>query len=463
MIRLLTLLALLALPAAAQQPVPLPGTAATSDQPSDSVPTEQEPTVAPLLGPVGTLFGARDAMERGGLTFALTYLGEVLSNQRGGVRRGTGYEGRAALEVDLDLGRALGMRGARIHGEIYQIHGRGITADRVGNILSVSGIEALPSTRLFELWFQQSVGDTFSLRLGQLAADAEFQVTEYGALFVNSTLGWPASSGANLPSGGPAYPLATPGIRARWRPVEGVTLMAGLFNGDPAGRGEEEAQRRNRDGLRFRLRDDPFLILEARAAWADAALPGTAYLGGWRHFGTFDDLRSTGDGLSLADPDVTGRARLRRGNHGIYAGLDQAVWRDGDAAVGTFLRVAGSPGDRNLVSAYVDGGVVAKGLIPARPGDSAGLAFAYARVGDGARRLDRDVRLFGAPDAPVRSSELLFEATYQAQIVPGFTVQPLVQHVIRPGGGAIAPRADGEAPRRVGNATVLGVRTTVRF
>ncbi|WP_376088476.1 carbohydrate porin [Roseomonas sp. CCTCC AB2023176] len=434
----------------------------TSDQ-AAAQDAEREPSVAPLLGPVGNLFGLRDAAEARGLEFSVTYIGEVLRNASGGARRGSAYEGRVDLQADLDLGRAVGWEGAKIHANLFAIHGRGLSRGYAGNILTISGIEALPSTRLYELWFEQSFRGG-SIRIGQLAADTEFQVSEYGALFVNSTFGWPASSGANLPSGGPAYPLATPGVRLRLDPAEGWTILAGAFNGDPAGAGEEDPQRRNRDGLRFRLRDEPFVIAEAQYAYGRGGLAGRVNLGAWYHFGRFPDPRFTQDGLSLADPEAGGSARLRRGNHGLYAGVDQAVWRgEGDARVGVFARAGASPGDRNLVSLYADGGIVAKGLVPGRPDDTFGLAAAYARLGGATRGLDRDARLFGTPDAPVRSSEVLIEATYQASVVPGWTVQPVLQRVIRPGGGAMAARAEGDPPRRARDATVIGLRTAIRF
>jgi porin len=40
--------------------------------------------------------------------------------------------------------------------------------------LDVSGIEALPSTRLYEAWFERKWGTHLALRAGQLAADTEF-------------------------------------------------------------------------------------------------------------------------------------------------------------------------------------------------------------------------------------------------------------------------------------------------
>ncbi|GLS53175.1 hypothetical protein [Methylobacterium gregans] len=52
------------------------------------------------------------------------------------------------------------------------------------------------------------------------------------------------------------------------------------------------------------------------------------------------------------------------------------------------------------------------------------------------------------------------EAADQAELAPGITGQPTVQDIIRPGGGIADPRsADGRRPR---NATVFGVRATIR-
>jgi hypothetical protein len=41
----------------------------------------------------------------------------------------------------------------------------------------------------------------------------------------------------NLPSGGAAYPLSTPGVRLKVDPVKNVSLLLAVLNGDPAGPG----------------------------------------------------------------------------------------------------------------------------------------------------------------------------------------------------------------------------------
>ena len=201
----------------------------------------------------------------------------------------------------------------------------------------MSGIEALPATRLYELWLEQKLFDgKVALRAGQLAADTEFLVSPSATLFVSGTFGWPTVTGVNLPSGGPAFPLATPGIRLKVAPTDELSFLGAIFNGDPAGPARPwdnpDPQRRNPTGTNFRIQDPAFLIGEADYAYnqgKDAAgLPGTIKLGVWAHLGRrFQDQRFDNIGLSLADPNSTGVARLLRGNEGVYVVIDQTIYR----------------------------------------------------------------------------------------------------------------------------------------
>ncbi len=139
------------------------------------------------------------------------------------------------------------------------------------------------------------------------------------------------------------------------------------------------------------------------------------------------------------------------------------LWRvpdTSDQGSNAFMRLSATPGDRNPVVFYADAGLSYKGLVPGRPDDTLGIAFAHARISKRARALDRDARAFGAA-GPVRSSEALLEVTYQAQIVPGWTIQPDFQYVWRPGGRVANPL--DPAGRVIKNAVMLGVRTTIRY
>lgn len=435
---------------------------------ADGVPA---PSIATSLPPaIGGFFGLRKALADHGFQFGLNYIGEGLANLSGGRRSGAVYEGRLEMVLDGDLEKAIGVPGLTMHVSAFQIHGRGLSTFNIGNLMPVSNIEATHSTRLFEAWFEQQLFGKASLRFGQLAADQEFITTSWGGLFINGTFGWPTITAADLPNGGPAYPLATPGVRLKVDPTSNVSLLAALFNGDPAGRAtpfdDPNPQARNNNGLRFRLRDQPFVIAEAQGKYELAGLAGTAKIGGWTHFGRFADQRYGIGFASLASPPSLGVPVAHRGDSGVYGVLDQQIYKlpsgEADKGIGVFARASFSPSDRNLVSFYVDGGVNFTGMIPGRPDDSFGVAVGHAQISGAARGLDIDTNLLAGAAAPVRTSETTIEATYLYKVIDGWTVQPNLQYVIRPAGGVPDAR-DPFGLRRVGNAAVVGLRTTIRY
>src|SRR3990167_8307930 len=201
------------------------------------IPGVPEPSIASNLPPeLADPGGIRKALAGRGVTFAINYIGEVLANPTGGFAQGTFYDGRLDVELRVDLDKLIGWRGLTFFTNAYQIHGDSISANDLGVLMPVSFIEALPSTRLFELWLEQKLLDgRLSIRFGQLAADAEFFIAEGGGNFINSTFAWTTISSDNIPIGGPIFPIATPGVRVSFEPNDNLKIMAGLWNGDPVG------------------------------------------------------------------------------------------------------------------------------------------------------------------------------------------------------------------------------------
>ena len=136
------------------------------------------------------------------------------------------------------------------------------------------------------------------------------------------------------------------------------------------GRGSGDEQIRNRYGLNFRVNDPPFVIGEAEfqhnMGKTDKGLATTLKLGGWGHFGQFNDQRFAIDGVLLADPAGSGVPIQHRGNYGIYAVIDQQLYRpnggDSQSGISVFSRMSMSPSDRNPIDAYIDGGIVFAGI-----------------------------------------------------------------------------------------------------
>lgn len=449
-----------------------PAEAETSDRPAQQ---ERQSSVGETLPRwLADPGGVRASLEASGVNYLATYIGEGLTTLRGGQRRGSIGAGRLDFQFEVDFAKSVGLE-LILHTNIYATHGKGLSGCCVGNILVVSGLEAVPQLRLYELWLEkQFLGDRVTVRAGQLAADTEFLVSQYAGLFVNTSFGWPASTAAGMPNGGPAYPTATPGVRLKISPTDNVAFLLAAFNGDPVGRlGSTHPQRRDRSGLEFRTSDPANLMGEVSYAYGHGTgrsrLPGLVKFGGWYHLGGFRDLRHDVNHISLANPDSTGDARRRRGNGGVYAVLDQLLYRHPalqDGGIGFFARLTLAPEDRNVVTLHGDAGLTFKGFVPGRPRDTFGIAVGYAAISNRLRALDRDALGFGLPNGPtgmrgVRASETLLEATYQAELGPGVTLQPSLQFIGRPGATRHSPRSEDD--RLVKNALVGGLRATIRY
>ncbi|ACK49874.1 Carbohydrate-selective porin OprB [Methylocella silvestris BL2] len=406
-----------------------------------------------------------------GINFQVNYIGEVFGNPTGGIKQGARYEQRVELGLDADLDKLAGLKGLTFHVNGYSIAGQSVTTYNLLNYSAISNIAAHPALLLFELWAEQKLfDDKVAIRIGQLAADSEFFISEFGGLYTNSTFGWPNPMAVNLPSGGPAYPFATPAVRIKYNPIDSVTLMGAVFNGDPTGAGfTGEVYQNDPSGTDFRLKDSPFVIGEGAYAYNQekegTGLAGTLKLGGWYHFGNFDSQHFDTNNVSLASPDSNGIAKQIRGDWGLYGILDQMVWRlpgdDPKKGVGVFARVTGAPNFQNTMNFYVDGGVNFMGLWSARPDDSFGLAVAYSEISPSARAFDQETAVFSGTYMPSRNYEVALELTYSAQIIPGFTIQPDFQYIFHPGANAANPLDPNNAP--IPDAAVFGVRSVIRF
>ena len=427
-----------------------------------------QPSLATSLAKTTGSSGYRKMLADKGFTFTFIYTNEVLRNVAGGVRRGNLFEGKVDAQFTIDLEKMAGFNGLTFYTNIFQLHRtRGPRHDFTGSLITVSNIEARSTTRLSELWFEQKFwGEKASLRIGQLATDQEFFIASFSDMFLNAD--WPAITASNLPGGGPAYPLSTPGIRLKYEPVKSVTLLTALLNGNPAPPGAGDPDRRNRHGVNFRLQDPPLWIGEAQVRYnQEAGLAGMVRIGAWHHFGKFDSLRFGTDGLSLASPLSNGTALRMRGGDGIYGIIDQQIYRpEGggpDSGIGVFSRISKAlPSNRNLIDFYIDGGIIFSGMIPQRPEDKFGATFIYAHISKKARQLDQDSGFLAGINRPLRSAELTAEISYQAQIIPGWILQPVVQYIHRPGGGDPHP-ADPTQTTRIKDAKLIGLRSIARW
>ena len=281
----------------------------------------------------------------------------------------------------------------------------------------------------------------------------EFILSESYSYFLNGTWGWPSIAAADMPSGGPAYPLATPGVLVSIKPTDQLKLMVGVYNGDPADPDcpDPTPQVCNSDGLNFNLDSPALMMIEGRYKYNQSGqLPGVLKIGGWNHFGSFPDQRFDSGDLPIAATGNSGRPI--DGDWAIYGIIDQLIWRlpgsEDPKGVGVFGRVMGAPSDQNLVDFYAEGGITFTGMVPDRGDDAIGIGFAYTGIANRVRGFDSDSGL-----SVLQNYEAVLEVCYTAQLKPGWTLQPDFQYFWQPGGNVPG----------VSDATVLGARTSISF
>lgn len=433
----------------------LPAFADDASKAPDFVP---DGSIAAALPKDGDPLGWRAALYDKGIKFNLFYIGETFGNPVGGEQQGAIYEDRFQALIDIDTNKLVGWKDGLIHFDLQQIDGTGLTRYFVSNLNTTSYIEALHSSRLYEAYFDQHFfNDKISVHIGQLAADNQFIISNYAQLMINSTFGFPQFAASNLPGGGAAYPLATPGVSVKFNATDNLTILTAVYNGDPADPEGGDPQVNNRWGTNFRVQDPPTIFSEGQlryntdknAFW----LPGTVKVG------IYDNLMPFPRGIFPAlGPVLTG------GNaQGVYGVIDQQIYRLSasapDKGVGLFVRGSVSPEESSIVDYYIDSGLNFSGLVPGRGDDSFGFGLAFTHISAAARAQDMLTAQM-IPGYPIRNFEGTIEATYQAQMMPGFTLQPDFQYSIHPGANEPNPNDQG---RPIKNAAIFGLRASLSY
>ncbi len=426
-------------------------TARADDQPDYS---------ANLFGDLG---GFRKNFAKIGGTFTLNETSEAFANPVGGLRRGADYDGLTTMTIQFDPKPLLGWEGGQFNVSGLNLHGDNFTTHDIGALQTISGVQGDRATRLWELWYDQKIGDHFDVKVGQQSLDFEFGTNPSGGYFVNALFGWPELFALDMPGGGPAFPLSALGVRGKWTSGP-VTLLGGVFSGAPAPDTDPDPQHANPYGVSFPLRG-VLAIAEAQYAigQGDGQYAGVYKIGGWYDSLDFADLRYNVYGQPLANPGVDPTALSHRGDFSLYAVGEQMIWRgaEKERTLSVFLRPMVAPqGDRNLVTFGVNGGMALRDPLPGRKDDTFALGFGVVDLSPGAIGFSADSAFYNpAVFTPKRSYETVLEATYQYQATAWAQIQPDLQFVHNPGGGLANLSQTG----KVGDALVGGLRVNVTF
>ncbi len=425
-----------------------------------------------LLGDMG---GLRPALANYGVTLGILENVETFGNLSGGVKQGFEADGLTTVTLQMDTGKAFGLKGGTLNASGLQYWGGNLTADNLMVLQTLSDIEAPVGVRLWELWYQQKFGDKFDIKVGEQSLDEEFIIAPSGnSLFINGVSGWPGLPTVDLPGSGPAYPLAGLGVRGRAQVTDSITVLAGVFNGSPIPRDSPNGPESNPHGVSFPLDTGTLAIAELQYAFgsgaaakpgSDGPLPGVYKIGAWYDSTKFEDQQYDTTGAPLAIPSSNGVPAGHHGDFSLYGVMDQMIWRSKDnsnRSLNVFLRPMFTPfQDRNLVSASINTGVALHAPLPGRDNDAFGVEMGTVWASSGASGFDRQMQFFQpSVYTPIRSSETFIEASYQFQALPSWMVQPDVQYFINPGMGLENPDAPAQ---RIKNELVVGLRTNITF
>ena len=322
------------------------------------------------------------------IKFNASYVGDVVSNFSGGIKKGTTYLGLANLKAGFDTETASWWKGGRLFVNIGNTHGGEPSSTLVGDFQGVSNIEAGNLSFLYELWYRQNLGK-IDITLGLQDLNADFAVNDDGAMFTNSSFGIHSSIADNVAP--PIFPLTALGANVKWNISDTFLWEAAVFDGTP------DDFKTNPYNTEWKLSKNQGYLAVMELQVKKSLLSGKTgnYKAGVYYHQHNDTIA------------------LEQKNGGFYFVGDQQI----SDKLYIFSQIGLCPKKMNKNNRYISLGLNCKGLIETRKNDQFGIAIAYA----------------GIHDSKV-GSETAIEMTYKFELTKNIYMRPDIQYIINPAG-----------------------------
>jgi len=346
-------------------------------------------------------------------SFSASYKGEIVTNYFGGIKPGTDYLGLANLTMGFDTQKAKLWKNGFLFINAANSHGSVPSANLVGDFQSISNIQAGNHAFLYQLWYKQSF-QNIAFIIGLQDVSTLFAVNDYGNYFVNSSFTLPSSFLDNIPVS--IYPHTALGVIVKWNIAPDYVWQNALFDGKPD---NFETSPYN---INWKLPGKDGITLISELKVARSLIPG---MNGIYKVGAYYNEHNQAIGAI-------------KKNYGYYLIASQQLSKKENDSIGLslFSQIGLCPRDKNINNQYFSLGLTYKGPFNKRPGDEAGIAFAYAGF-----------------NQKVVSYETAIELYYRLKISNNFLIKPDVQYIINPAG----------TDRMLANALVSLIRFELSF
>jgi porin len=339
--------------------------------------------------------------ETAAVQFGAQYIGEAW--QTGGVpERRSAWLDLIETSLTIDGARTFGVDGVTVKVAAQRNSGRAIT-DAIGATAPLSSIEALAAARISEAWVEwAATNQRGSIKAGVMDLNDEFDSSEVGGLFVNSTFGLATDVAQSGLTGPPTYPTGALGIRAQLQ-RDDYRLQAAFFDGVPG-----DPRDPIRPTLRWAANDGTLAVVEV----GHDAAPTRWYLGAWRYSTALEPVRAA------IDPTLA----PARGSSGAYALVERTWWtNEVGSQLQTSLRIGRAAEKFNAIRDTVQ-----FALRLDRPwqtdGESLGFAWSIQRHGDPSRSVA------SALGDNLVEHESVLEFTYRRPLGARLVLQPDLQY-----------------------------------
>lgn len=363
--------------------------------------------------------GLRTKLEEKGVTLEFTQYNDSFLKARGGIERKARAKSLSLLDMiaTFDTEKMGLWKGGKfgVWGQV--VYGKSVTESSIGDIQLLSSIDSNEMTRLSEYWYEQRIlDDKLGIKLGKWDANGDFCALESTADYINSSF-------TLIPNIAlPTYPEQGLGVIGILEPTEWLSMKAGVFDGEPTGKGM---------GFKTAFDDNGGLTTLAEIAFKPTVkeMPGIYQLGFWHN--TVDAEEITTD----LNP------KMFSTSYGLYTQFEQMVYKEKDDAE-QGLRLIGqfgwAPQDRSEISRYYGMGVNYRGLLPKRENDVTGIGANIAQLSGRLKNVDG------------RTREAALEVFHKIQLNNWLAIQPDFQVIFNPNG-------------ENRDAIVFGVRSIISF